>query len=148
MRTTDEHINWTNRPDDSSNPYLTETVPAWGYGEIGVWLLLRLGLPLLLIGGFLDLAQPGDLTTSWAADVLLLVGSGLYLLAGVKEGSRRLLQRVAVWWVTRTEKQAASPAAADITIIELEMGSRFWSEGHPTGGRGCPGHGQNGQRGA
>jgi hypothetical protein len=121
MGTTDEHINWTKRPDGSSNPHLTETAPTWSYGAIGVWLL---------------------------------VGCGLYLLDGVKEGIRWLLQRVVAWWVTRTEKQAASPAvvgevvAADIAIIELEMDSWFWSEGHPAGGRGCQSHGQNGQGGA
>jgi hypothetical protein len=158
MRTRDEHTNGAKRPDDSSSPYLTETVPTsvatWDYGVIGVWLLVRLGMPLLFVAAFLELDQAGDLTTLWAADVLLLVGCGLYLLDGVKEGSHWLLYRAVAWWVTRTEKQAASPAvvgevvAADIAIIELEMDSWFWSEGHPAGGRGCQSHGQNGQGGA
>jgi hypothetical protein len=154
MRTTDEHTNWTKWPDGSNNPHLTETAPTWGYGAIGVWLLIRLGLPLLFVIAFLELDQVGDFTTLWVADVLLLVGCGLYLLDGMKEGSRWLLQRVVAWWVTRTEKQAASPAvvgevaAADITIIELEMDSWFWSGGYPAGGRGCQSNGQNGQRGA
>ena len=155
MRTTDEYTNWTKRPGGSSNPYLTKTAPTpvatsvatWGCGAIGVWLLLRLVLPLLLLGSFLGLAQAGDLTTLWAADVLLLVGCGLYLLDGVKEGSRWLRQRVVAWWVTRTEKQAAFPAAtgeaaaADIAIIKLEMENGFWSGDDPTGSRGCQDHG-------
>jgi hypothetical protein len=152
MRTTDEHINWTKRPDDSSNPHLTETAPTsvatWDYGVIGVWLLVRLGMPLLFVAAFLELDQVGDFTTLWAADVLLLVGCGLYLLDGVKEGSRWLLYRVVAWWVTRTEKQAESPAAADMTIIELDVESWFWSGGYPTDSRGCQSHGQNGQTGA
>jgi hypothetical protein len=76
MRTTDEYTNWTKRPGGSRNPYLTQTAPTWGCGcgAIGVWLLLRLVLPLLLIGSFLGLAQAGDLTTLWAADELPAVG--------------------------------------------------------------------------
>ncbi len=155
MRTTDEHTNWTKRPDDSSNPYLTETAPAsvatsvatWDYGVIGVWLLLRLGMPLLFVAAFLELDQPGDLTTLWAADVLLLVGCGLYLLDGVKEGSHWLLYQVVAWWVARTEKQAASPAsageaaAAEVATIEMDADSWFWSGNPPAGSRGCQDHG-------
>jgi hypothetical protein len=152
MRTTDEHTNWTKRPDGSSNPHLTKTAPTsvatWDYGVIGVWLLVRLGMPLLFVAAFLELDQVGDFTTLWAADVLLLVGCGLYLLDGVKEGIRWLLHRVVAWWVIRTEKQAESPAAADMTIIELDVESWFWSGGYPTDSRGCQSNGQNGQTGA
>jgi hypothetical protein len=148
MRTTDEHTNWTKRPDGSSNPHLTKTAPTWDYGVIGVWLLVRLGMPLLFVAAFLELDQVGDFTTLWAADVLLLVGCGLYLLDGVKEGIRWLLHRVVAWWVIRTEKQAESPAAADMTIIELDAESWFWSGGYPTDSRGCQSNGQNGQTGA
>jgi hypothetical protein len=154
MRTRDEHTNGTKRPDDSSSPYLTETVPTWDYGVIGVWLLVRLGMPLLFVAAFLELDQPGDLTTLWAADVLLLVGCALYLLDGVKEGSHWLLYRAVAWWLARTEKQAASPAAtgeataADITIIDLDIESWIWSGGYPTDSRGCQSNGQNGQGGA
>ena len=152
MRTTDEHTNWTKRPDGRSNPYLTETAPTlvatWGYGAIAGWLLVRLGMPLPFVIAFLELDQVGDFTTLWAADVLLLVGCGLYLLDGVKEGIRWLLHRAVAWWVTRIEKQAASPAVADITIIVLEMDRWFWSGDYPTDSRGCQSHGQNGQGGA
>ncbi len=158
MRTRDEHTNGAKRPDDSSSPSLTETVATevatWDYGVIGVWLLVRLGMPLLLVAAFLELDQPGDLTTLWAADVLLLVGCGFYLLDGVKEGSHWLLYRAVAWWVARTEKQAAFPAATgeaaadDITIIDLDIERWLWSGGYPTDSGGCQSNGQNGHGGA
>lgn len=157
MRTRDEHTNGAKRPDNSSSPSPTEAVAThvatWDYGVIGVWLLVRLGLPLLFVAAFLEQDQPGDLTTLWAADVLLLVGCGFYLLDGVKEGSHWLLYRAVAWWLARTEKQAVSPAASgevaadDITIIDLDIERWLWSGGCPTDSRGCQSNGQNGQGG-
>jgi hypothetical protein len=119
---------------------------AWRWAGIGGWLLVRLVLPLLLLNDCFKAAAVGDLTGSWAADVLLLVGGGLWLLNGVKAGGRRLL----AWLEADGEMpvaEAQTAAHGGIVIIHLEdwvAGDPTWSAGEWPG---ASGHSRNGRDG-
>jgi hypothetical protein len=118
----------------------------WRWAGIGGWLLVRLILPLLLLNDCFRMAEVGDLTSSWAADVLLLVVGGLWLLNGVKAGGRHLL----AWLAEDGEMplaEAQTAAHGGIVIIDLEdwvAGDPTWSAGEWPG---ASGHSRNGRDG-
>jgi hypothetical protein len=121
----------------------------WRWAGIGGWLLVRLILPLLLLNDFFKVAEVGDLTSSWAADVLLLVGSGLWLLDGVKASGQRLL----AWLAADGEMpvaEAQTAAHGGIVIIHLEdLEDRVAGDPPRSAGKwpGANGHSRSGRDG-
>lgn len=91
---------------------------AWRWAGIGGWLLVRLILPLLLLNDCFRVAEVGELTGSWAVDVLLLVGGGLWLLNGVQASGQRLLAWLAAEGETPVA-EAETTAHDGIVIIDL-----------------------------
>lgn len=91
---------------------------AWRWAKLGGWLLVRLILPLLLLNDCFRVAEVGELTGSWAVDVLLLVGSGLWLLNGVQASGQRLLAWLAAEGETPVA-EAETTAHDGIVIIDL-----------------------------
>lgn len=91
---------------------------AWRWAKLGGWLLVRLILPLLLLNDCFRVAEVGELTGSWAVDVLLLVGGGLWLLNGVQASGQRLLAWLAAEGETPVA-EAETTAHDGIVIIDL-----------------------------
>lgn len=88
---------------------------AWRWAGIGGWLLVRLILPLLLLNDCFRVAEVGELTGSWAVDVLLLVGGGLWLLNGVQASGQRLLAWLAAEGETPMAEAETAMAEAETT---------------------------------